>query len=218
MNEQLWWYVARASGIVSWALLSLAALWGVALSTRLAGKRATPAWLLDLHRFLGGASIVFVAVHLGGLFADSYAHFGPAELFVPLASTWRPVAVAWGVAALYLLVAVELTSLLKRRIPNRLWRRVHQTSFALWLFATIHLFAAGTDARNPVLQWAALAVTLAIVFTVTVRILSPKPDRPASRPRRDPVVVPAVERAVVDEDVQATPVGDLERGRPVHQA
>ena len=44
------------------------------------------------------------------------------DLLVPGASQWRPTAVAWGVIALYLLLAVEVTSLLKRRVPTRLWR------------------------------------------------------------------------------------------------
>jgi membrane protease YdiL (CAAX protease family) len=72
MNDQLWWYVARASGTVSWALLALSVVWGLTLSTRWLGRRARPNWLLDLHRFLGGAGVVFVAVHVAALVADSY--------------------------------------------------------------------------------------------------------------------------------------------------
>ena len=195
MSEHLFWYLARATGIVSWALLSLSVLWGVVLSTRLLGRRATPAWLLDLHRFLGGTAVVFVALHLVGLVGDSYVHFGPSELLVPLASAWRPVAVAWGVVALYLLVAVEVTSLLRRRLPNRVWRRVHATSFAVWVLSTVHLFAAGTDAGNPVLQWSTLLLCVGVLFAVVVRVLSPKPDRRA--PSRAPGTsgpVSAVER------------------------
>jgi DMSO/TMAO reductase YedYZ heme-binding membrane subunit len=180
VNEHLFWYIARASGIVSWALLSLSVVWGVVLSTRLLGRRASPAWLLDLHRFLGGSALVFVALHLAGLVGDSYVHFGPSELLVPLASKWQPVAVAWGVVAMYLLVAVELTSLVRTRLPKKLWRRVHQTSFAVWVLSSIHLFAAGTDAGNPVLQWTTLVLSVAVVFTIVIRVLSPKPDRPAT--------------------------------------
>ena len=183
MNEQLYWYVARATGVVSWALLSLAAVWGLVLSTRLLGKRTTPAWLLDLHRFLGAASVVFVGLHLAALVADNYTHFGLSELLVPLASSWRPWPVAWGIAALYLLLAVEVTSLLKRRVPNKLWRRVHQSSAVMWVLATLHLLTAGSDADNAVLQWSVLLVTLLVAFTTVVRVLSPKPDRPA-RPER----------------------------------
>jgi predicted ferric reductase len=195
VNQHLFWYMARASGIVSWALLSLSVLWGVILSTRLLGKRATPAWLLDAHRFFGGAATVFVAVHIAALVGDSYVHFGPSEILVPLASAWKPVAVAWGVVALYLLVAVELTSLLRRHLPAKLWRRVHAASFALWVMATIHLLTSGTDAGNPLLQWTTLGLVLAVAFTIVVRVLSPKPDRPArperpARPARTPQALP----------------------------
>ena len=89
-SSQVWWHVARASGIVAWALAAATVLWGLALSTRALGPRPRAPWLLDLHRFLGGLTVVFVAVHLIGLWADSYVTFGYTELFVPMASAWRP--------------------------------------------------------------------------------------------------------------------------------
>jgi predicted ferric reductase len=144
----IWWYVARASGLVAWALLTFTVLWGILLSTKVLGRRPTPAWLLDLHRFVGGATVVFTGLHLGAIFLDSYVHFDLVALFVPFASAWNPVAVAWGITALYLLVAVEVTSLLRRSLPNRLWRRVHYASFPLFALATIHGLTAGTDSRT----------------------------------------------------------------------
>ena len=57
---------------------------------------------------------------------------------------WHPAAVAWGVVAGYLLVAVELTSLARNRISKRTWRRVHTASFVLFVFATVHGLTAGT--------------------------------------------------------------------------
>jgi hypothetical protein len=177
MDEHLWWYVARASGLVAWALCTLAVLWGLALSTALLGKRPGRGWLLDLHRFLGGLAALFVAVHLGGLVADGYIHFGPAELLVPLASAWKPVAVAWGIVAFYLLLAVELTSLARRRLPARVWRWVHMSSLPLWVISTVHLLTAGTDARHPPLQWAVLLCAGAVLFATLVRVLSPRPAR-----------------------------------------
>ncbi|HWB37700.1 MAG TPA: ferric reductase-like transmembrane domain-containing protein [Rugosimonospora sp.] len=174
MNPHLWWYVARASGLVSWALCALAVMWGLALSTRLFAKRPAPAWLLDLHRFLGGLATIFVVIHIAGLTADSYAHFGPADVLVPLASSWKPGPVAWGVAAFYLLLAVEVTSLARRRLPARLWRLVHITSLPLWAVSTVHLLTAGTDATNRFVQWTVLLSTGAVVFLGLVRLLSPR--------------------------------------------
>jgi hypothetical protein len=166
--------VARASGLVAWALCTFAVAWGLALSTRLLGKRPKPAWLLDLHRFFGGLATIFVSVHVVALVADSYAHFGGADVLVPLASSWKPGPVAWGVAGLYLLLAVELTSLARRRLPPRLWRLTHLASLPLWAVATLHLLTAGTDAANPLVQWTVLVSTGAVLFFVIVRVLSPR--------------------------------------------
>jgi len=192
MNEHLWWYVARASGLVAWVLVAAAILWGLSLSGRIT-RRPRPAWVLDLHRFLGLLAVVFTAVHLVGLVADSYAHFGPAELFVPLASSWRPGPVTWGIVAFYLLVAIEVTSLLMRRLPRRFWRGVHLTSYALYVVATVHLFTAGTDAGNPIVQWTALVLSVVIVNLTVVRAFS-RPERPA-RAERQPAVSRARQRS-----------------------
>ena len=112
MTSQLWWYLARSGGLVAWALLSASVLWGLALSTRILGPRPRPNWILDLHRFLGGLAVVFTGLHVVGLVLDSYVDFGLTELLVPMASSYRPGPVAWGVAALYLLVAVEITDVI----------------------------------------------------------------------------------------------------------
>ena len=141
MNSQVWWFVARSSGIIAWALLTLSVCWGLLLSTRLLARRVSPAWLLDLHRHLSGLAVVFTGVHLVGLVADSYVTFGWAELFIPMASSWKPGAVAFGIVAFYLLLAVEITSLAMRRLPRSLWRWVHRSSFALFGFMGVAVWA-----------------------------------------------------------------------------
>ncbi len=173
MSQQFWWYVARASGIVAWALAAASVLWGLALSTRALGSKPRAPWLLDLHRFLGGLTVVFVGVHLVGLAADTYTHWGLADLFLPLASAWKPVAVAWGIVAFYLLVAVEVTSLLMKRLPRRVWHGVHLLSYGVYVLGTVHLFTAGTDRSNPVLQWSALASAAAVIFFTVYRVVGP---------------------------------------------
>ena len=61
MTSQITWYAARASGIVAWALAAASVVWGLALSTRALGRTPRPAWLFDLHRFLGGIALAFTA-------------------------------------------------------------------------------------------------------------------------------------------------------------
>src|SRR3954447_26920067 len=152
MTNELWWYVARSCGIVCWAVLAASVAWGLVLSSRSLRSRIKAAWMLDLHRYLGGLGVVFLALHLVGLAQDHFIRFGLTELFVPLASRWRPGAVAWGVAGCYLLVAVEATSLVRRRLPVRVWRAVHMLAFPLFAMATVHMLAAGTDVGNGALR------------------------------------------------------------------
>jgi len=167
VTNQVWWFAARASGVVAWVLATASVLWGLALSTRAFGRRLRGPWLLDLHRFLGALTVVFVGVHLAGLLLDDYVQFDLVDLAVPLASSWKPVAVGWGVVALYLLLAVELTSLARRWLPRRVWHTVHLGSYGLYLFATVHLWMAGTDHDNLLMRVAvATSAGLVVFFTV----------------------------------------------------
>ena len=173
MRSQTWWYVARAGGIVAWALASLTVVGGLQLSTRLVRKPA-PSWVLDVHRFLGGLTVAFVGVHMVGLAADQFIGFGPAELLIPLASSYKPAAVALGVIAMYLLLAIEITSLAMRKMPRRTWHAVHLTSFILFVVATVHGITAGTDRHNAVFQWACLLTAALVLMMTLVRIWSPR--------------------------------------------
>ena len=171
LDGKLWWYVSRSSGIMAWFLAVGSVLWGLALSTRAIGKRPKGPWLLDLHRFLSGLAVIFTAIHLAALFFDNYTHWAWGELFVPMVSKWKPGPTAWGIVAVYLLIAVEVTSLVMNRIPRRLWRAFHFTSFALFVTATIHLLQAGTDRENYVLRWVVLLAVVAVLFFTIYRIL-----------------------------------------------
>lgn len=174
MNPKVYWFVARAGGLTSWWLLALSVFWGLGLATRITNGKPRPAWMLDLHRFLGGLSMVFIGFHVGGLVADNYTHFGWSEVFVPFTSAWRPSAVAWGVIGLYLLVAIEVTSLLMKKIPRKWWKAVHSSSFVLFVLATVHTFMAGTDATNAAVQWSGLIFAATFAFLMVYRAVAPR--------------------------------------------
>lgn len=172
MSSQFWWYVARASGLVAAALVAATLIWGLLITTHLIDRRGMPAWLTDLHRGLGGLSVVFIGVHLGALAADGCLHFSWRELFVPFASTYRSGAVAWGVVALWGMVLVEGSSLLvRRRKRSGWWRRIHYLSFPVGVMVGVHALAAGTDGSTRPVRLVSLAVLGVLVFLVTYRLL-----------------------------------------------
>ena len=190
MDEHLWWYLARAGGLTAWWLLCIAVLWGLLLSTRILGDRTPPAWLLDLHRMLGGLAVVFTALHMTGLFFDEWAGFGWSELLVPFSSEFKPGAVAWGVVAFHLLVAIEVTSLLRKRIPDALWRWVHRCAFVVFVFATVHTFTTGTDGGSRWIQGGAAAVALGFLFLLVYRLSTGRRPREPRTPGPAPSGVP----------------------------
>jgi predicted ferric reductase len=171
---QLPWFVARSSGLTAWALLGASVLAGLLVSRKTMARPGL-AWLLDLHRFLGGLAVAFVAVHVGSLLADSYIQFDLVSVLVPLASHWHPVAVAWGITGMYLLVAIEVTSLLRTRLPRSVWRFTHMASLPLFAMTTIHALTAGTDGRTWAFVGAASTITLAVAALAWVRLARIRP-------------------------------------------
>lgn len=169
-----WWYLSRSSGLIAGVLLVAAFTWGVLLSTQLVKPLKRAAWLLDLHRWLGGLTVVFVVLHLVGLVADSFVEFDLASIFIPFASEWKPAAVTWGVAGLYLLVAVEISSWqpVRSRLSRPAWRAIHFLSFPLLWVVAMHSGAAGTDVGNRLYVVALILLITISVFIVLYRLLA----------------------------------------------
>ena len=170
MNPQAWWFVARSTGMIAYVLLSISVIGGLMLSTRLLGRRPPPAWMLDWHRFVSGLGVVFTGMHLISLLVDDYIEFRVVDLLVPFASGWRPVAVAWGVIALYLALAVEVTSLVRQRMPLVWWRRIHYLSLPLFVLVTIHLLTAGADAGHPLVLVLVGGLSATVLMLLALRL------------------------------------------------
>lgn len=162
-------------------MLTASVIWGVILSTKAFPRNRRPAWLLDLHRWLGGLTVSFVAIHLDALVADSYVHFTVTDLGIPMASDWKPGAVACGVIAMWLLVAVEVTPLALRRLPRRVWRSVHLSSYAVFWLTSIHAAVAGTEGTQPLYQVTAVASIVAVAWALMYRLANRRATRSSRR-------------------------------------
>lgn len=183
MNPHIWWYLSRASGIVAWVMLTASVLWGIVLASDLLPRWRRNASLLSMHRWLAGLTICFIAGHLVTLLFDSYAHFRPVDFVLPYAGTWKPTAIAVGVVALWLLVAVEVTALAMKGLSRTWWRSVHIASYFVFWGVCIHAALAGTDTSKTLYMVTAIAALAAVAFAASYRILS------RDLPRRRPVAV-----------------------------
>lgn len=172
MNDpHFWWYVTRASAVLAWVVMTAAVLWGIVLSTRVFRGADNPAWLQDLHRFLGGTALVLTLIHMASLVLDPWLAMPIDELLVPLIAEYRPLPVALGILAFYVLAAVQLSSLLMNRLPRRVWKAVHYLSYVAVLAVAVHGAYAGTDAGAAWYQGVTTVIVTASVLALLVRIV-----------------------------------------------
>lgn len=191
MSEQFWWYLARSGGIVALFLAAASVIWGLLLSGGYLERNPTKKWLLSLHRWLGGITVVFTAIHVIALRLDSFVDYTFADLLVPFAATKAPGQwpIAWGVIAAYLLVAVQGTSLMMKRLPRRLWRWIHLSSYAVLVTGIVHGAQAGTDSSNQLYIVGVVIAALSTVFLTTHRVLTRRrPRKSVERPSVDATV------------------------------
>ncbi len=181
MNDEVWWYAIRAAGLMTWATTATSIVLGLLLSLGATRQRAkflpTKPWLIDLHRFVGGMSVVFLLIHIVALWVHDFIDFDAVHLAIPGTSPWRPLAVAWGVVAAWMMLAIEGSSLIKDRIPERLWHGIHLLSYLVAILGTVHAITAGSDMGNPIVRTVGLALWLVIVMLTIARVAMARADR-----------------------------------------
>lgn len=158
------WYLLRASGLAALALLSAVVLIGLALRVRLWRERLERWRVYDVHLTCSVLTGVFLAVHLLLVFLDHIVPFSLADLLIPLHASYQPLWVACGIIALYLLLVVWGSSLLRSKIGHRLWRSLHPLALGALGLTMLHALFAGTDGPTLWLRGALVAVTVAVIW------------------------------------------------------
>ena len=177
MSDQILWFASRGSGVVSLILATAV----VCLGFLTVARWQRPAWprflTAELHRRIALLSVVFLAIHIITAVLDPYTSLGLVAAVVPLASSYRPVAVALGVISVDLIAALVVTSLLRERIGHRVWRAVHWVAYGAWPLALLHGLTAGTDAFTPWLLAVEIACCAAVTAALAWRIAAGSPRR-----------------------------------------
>ena len=189
------WNVARAGGFTAYILLTLAVAVGLALSTQLQSPSRWPRLInSELHNFLTLLSTIFMVVHVLAVWIDPFTHFGWNEIFIPLASYYRPAWMALGIVALYLGIAIGISTWLRPRIGYTWWRRLHVLTLGIYVLVTVHGLGTGSDTQT----WWALGIYLVSIVLVGLlfcrRLLDPagkrKRQERAHLPLRKPEATP----------------------------
>jgi sulfoxide reductase heme-binding subunit YedZ len=185
MTSTAIWYLNRATGLVSLLLMTLTIVLGVVVRRQRPLPGLPRSGVVALHRNVSLISAALLVVHVVTAVIDSYVSVPALSVLLPFTSNWRPMAVGFGALAVDLMLLIIGTSLVRGRIPVRLWRGIHWTSYLLWPLAFLHGITAGTDLRS---GWA-LALVVACAGVVGVSGAAAWIGRSSSPARRVPAAL-----------------------------
>jgi sulfoxide reductase heme-binding subunit YedZ len=166
-----YWYLTRATGAVALVLLTASVVLGVLDSIRFASAPRWPRFAIDaMHRDVSLLVLVFLAIHIVTSVLDTFAPVKVIDAFIPLTSSYRPLWMGLGALSFDLLLALVVTSLMRRRLGFRAWRRIHWLAYASWPVAALHGLGTGSDTK----VWWMLGLTIlcgaAVMIAVWTRI------------------------------------------------
>ncbi len=196
--DHTFWYLTRASGFVAYLLLFGSVALGLLLTGGSPGLKRYDVY--DLHRFLAILTLAVTLFHLFIVLPDAYIGFSLSELLIPFASPYRPVYMALGLLSFYLMLLAVASFYSMPLIPYAWWRRLHYSTFAVFVMALAHGLGSGTDTGTP---WALAlyGATGALVFLLTARRALVGRSRglippPLDVPRRQAIPKPVSSRPV----------------------
>ncbi len=147
--ETVTWDIARAGGFTAYLLLGLSVAMGLALSMKWQSPSKWPRLINnELHNFLALLALVFTTVHVLAVWIDPYTKFGWSEVFIPFLTHYRTIWMSLGIVALYLGIAIGISTLVRPYIGYKWWRRLHYVTLALYVLVTIHSMMTGTDTKT----------------------------------------------------------------------
>jgi sulfoxide reductase heme-binding subunit YedZ len=166
VNDTILWYATRGAGVVGLVLLTGVVVLGIVSAMRW----QTASWprflTTGLHRNLALATLVFLALHIVTAIVDPFTALGWNAAIIPFSSSYRRLWLGLGVVALWLLLAIVVTSLLRPLFGHRAWRMIHWLTYLMWPVAVIHGIGTGTDPR---FAWM-LAIETACVGSVVAAV------------------------------------------------
>jgi Ferric reductase like transmembrane component len=166
LGPSAYWYLARGTGAVALVLLTASVVIGILGSVRFSAARWPRFAIESVHRDVSLLVLVVLVIHIVTSVLDGFAPITLLDGVVPFVSGYRPLWMGLGTLAFDLLIAIAVTSIVRRRLGYRAWRAVHWFAYASWPVAVLHGLGTGSDVK----QWWMLALTVVCVVAVLAAV------------------------------------------------
>jgi predicted ferric reductase len=166
-TDQFLWVLARVAGLSSYAALAVALVTGIALRTAVLDWLGSNRALRALHEYTTVLWIPLAGLHLLSLLLDTTARIGLLDLVVPFHSTYGTLAIGLGALSVDVLLLVNVTAFLKRRMNKDVWLWLHRLAYVAFALIFLHAVLSGTDFSDPIVSaitWAAAAMLLLLAL------------------------------------------------------
>jgi methionine sulfoxide reductase heme-binding subunit len=166
LSPSAYWYLARGTGAVALVLLTASVVLGIVGSVRFTAPR-WPRFAIDaVHRDVSLLVVVVLVIHIVTSVLDGFAPIRLFDGLIPFVTPYRPLWMGLGTLSFDLLLAIAITSIVRRRLGYRAWRAIHWLAYASWPVAVLHGLGTGSDVK----QWWMLALTAACIVAVLVAV------------------------------------------------
>jgi Ferric reductase like transmembrane component len=164
------WYLTRATGAVTLLLLTVSLVIGIAN----VGRVQRPGWprfvIEGVHRNVSLLAVVVLVVHIVTTLLDPFAGIGVIDALIPFTGSYRPLWLGFGALASDLMIAIAVTSVVRRRLGHAVWRATHWLAYLCWPVAVLHTVGTGSDVKQIWLLALTAACVIAVVVSVWARI------------------------------------------------
>ena len=174
MNELLW-FTSRATGVVSIVLLTAVLVLGLVVAGRRRPHGMSQTVVTGLHRSLALGTSAFLLLHVATAIVETYVSIDLVSAVLPFSSSYQRAWVGLGTLAVDVGAAIVVTSLLRHRLSERVWRGVHLLALVMWPAAIAHGLALGTS-DEPVLRLVTFSCALVGIVALGWRGLATHHD------------------------------------------
>lgn len=182
ISPSAYWYLARSTGVVALVLLTLSVVLGILGSVRFSRGPRWPRFAIDsLHRDTSLLVVALIVIHVITSVLDGFAPISLIDGVIPFRSPYRPLWLSMGALSFDLIIALVVTSLLRRRVGYRSWRAIHWLAYVSWPVAVLHGLGTGSDVKSGWSIVLTLACLAAVLAAVAARLRATHEANPAVR-------------------------------------
>ncbi|MCU6712915.1 ferric reductase-like transmembrane domain-containing protein [Paenibacillus sp. J5C_2022] len=163
------WSVTKAAGVSSYLLLFVSVIMGTIGYSQLVSAKHRGR-LIFYHQWTGWFGFLFGLLHGIVLLIDTYEPFSIIDLLVPFFSPYKSAGTGLGIIALYMYVAVMVTSDWMKLFGRKVWRIVHYLPFAAYILALLHGLLAGSDSSRTAVKMMYAVTGLLFLVVIAVRM------------------------------------------------